>query len=150
MAKGTVNFKVDSFFEGADELYAAIEKLKKRVAKEYMLEAIKTAIAHIKSQLVDAVPVRTGKMRKAVQAGKTKATTAEAEGYVWIRKKGGYQAHLIEYGHRKVVRDKLGRKIFKGFQPPNPFFRNTMQKNERLILSIFQDTLRKKLIEGRN
>lgn len=120
-------------------------------AKEYMADAIKEVVRFIRAELYDAAPVRTGKLRKAIDSGNYKVTAGEARGYVWIRRKGGYQAHLIEFGHRKVVRVKTTsgyKKVLKGFQPAQPFFRPVIDNNESLILAVFRSRLSKLISEA--
>lgn len=60
--------------------------------------------------------------------------------------RGGYYAHLVEYGHKKIMR--RGRKlIYVGFQPADPFIRPALEENTGEILKTVGTTI-EKTVEG--
>lgn len=87
------------------------------------------------------VPKRTGSLYLSLGKRGYSDKQRDAVGiYVLARRKDGYRgnhAHLIEYGHRKVVRKKKGYGLVdKGFQPAQPFLRPALEDNQKDVFGI--------------
>ena len=115
--------------------------------KEHVLKKAINEGAEIVLQVANQkVPKRTGRLYFSL--GK-KGYSSKADGtvgiYVLARRKDGYKgnhAHLIEYGHRKVVRKKKGYGLVdKGFVPAQPFLRPALEENRAEVFGIIATEL---------
>lgn len=140
---------------GKEDVERALKRFRTSVAQRYMRESIREAVQFVRKELTAAIPKpgpgnrniwETGALRAAIRSGRYRTSRAFASGYVWIGKKGGYQAHLIEYGHRQFA-GKGRKKKLVGFIPANPFFRPTIDNNKEQILRIFRERL-EQLVKG--
>lgn len=150
---------------GVEELQAAIRKLKKSVQFRINQAAVNAAGKVIREAVRDNIPttnlhIRSGNLKRSIQQAKEKGRYGrdEAVTVIYTQKKGGFHAHLLEYGHRLVLWEKQGRsrttgmflkppkfgnrKVKKGFVAARPFFRPAVDKSEGKVMLVYAETMR--------
>lgn len=83
------------------------------------------------------VPVDTGALKESLARRRAKDPNYIGTEIIARRTagfKGGYHAHLVEFGHRIVIRTRNGLQQI-GFQPPQPFIRPALEESKEDILS---------------
>jgi HK97 gp10 family phage protein len=151
------NFKIT--VKGDKELRAAMRKLAKTVQWQINRKAVMVAGKVIRQSVLDHIPSagirkRTGNLIASVQQatdgarmGKDVAVTT-----IYTQKKGGFHAHLLEFGHKLVLWQKQphipgGRfgkppKFFnrlrrRGFVKARPFFAPAVDDSEQKVVDTY-------------
>lgn len=137
MAKRTTTVEV----VGLTELLRNLEKLRSDVERNVVRAGIRAGLETIARAAAQKAPADTGKLKGAIKT-RTRTRRGDVRGEVYVDYSVAPHAHLQEFGHYIVRKNRAGFKRVVGevgSNPANGFMRPALYENERAILEGFRD-----------
>lgn len=124
---------------GFKELAKALSSLSKELGERGINRSIRKAGKFLQEKIKNNTPEQTGNLKSGIEFAMEKESGVESTAVVYSHKKKAFHAHLVEYGHRLVSEN--GKQV--GFVKPHPYFRPAIDENEKAVLKIIEDDLRR-------
>ena len=136
--------------KGMEQLKNGLKSLPKTVARRIMNNALKKAAEEMRTAIVRKTPIDKGNLIFSIKSQIWKENDFESNIKVgshyspWGKSATdrAWYAHLIEYGHKWVIRKVKGGPIVdQGYTPPRPFMRPAFDENVERIKTMLADQI---------
>ena len=123
---------------GGKELARQFRELEEKVGRRVLNRAAKKGAEVILHRAeINAPTGRTWDLRKSLLVKRKKGEPGRVLFHIGFKLPEGHAAHLVEFGHRLVVRGK-----FIGHVPAHPFLRPAIEESRDRVLQVISAELR--------
>lgn len=141
--------------QGLKELQSELRKFPARMRDRVLQSSMNKAVKVVRDEAIQNAPrgrrdyfrkstrYRPGSLKKSIKSRAFFDGPYSIAASVYARNKDAYYAHMVEFGHKRVIVSGR-RKIDKGYQAPNPFMTRAYDSKKEEVIKIFSQEARKK------